>query len=312
MSTGNLPLSGGGIPWGPIIGGVATLGGAYITAQGQKATNAANAQQAKEAMAFEERMSNTAYQRGRKDLEAAGYNPALAYNKGGADTPSGKTANMENALAAFGGSAQAAVETFNSIQRTRADVENTKAQSRLTDAQATQLHLESAARASSIQSEADFNAQTLADRKDIVNSNMLNARYDQRMGQVNLERSLHGWNRDRDVIWPLAVEQLKQDLQATAASTRHSNALARLSELDIPTAENMSRAAKTAWGRNITPFLGDATKIANALSIGFGATRLSGSTSKSIGSAAAQAGRNKPASVDWDDILTRAPKGRRK
>jgi len=79
---------------------------------GQQETNAQNRQLAAENTAFQERMSNTAYQRQVKDLEASGLNPMLAYVKGGgASTPSGTVMPMQNAVSAGLSSAESSARS---------------------------------------------------------------------------------------------------------------------------------------------------------------------------------------------------------
>lgn len=77
--------------------GMLSLGGGIIqnmwTDKRQEDTQRFNAEQAAAMMAFQERMSSTAYQRTMQDMKAAGLNPILAYQKGGASTPSGAAAS---------------------------------------------------------------------------------------------------------------------------------------------------------------------------------------------------------------------------
>ena len=106
--------------WEAVVTG---LGSGLLSAFGQDKANKQNAALAREQMRFQERMSNTAYQRAAKDLEKAGLNRILALGKA-ASTPAGQTAQMQNVLGAGVNSAAAAARTAQELKQMKATVAN--------------------------------------------------------------------------------------------------------------------------------------------------------------------------------------------
>lgn len=104
---------------------------AFGSYKGQASANETNIQLAKENRDWQTEMSNTSYQRAVGDLQKAGLNPMLAYQQGGASTPAGGFARVENAIGPAMSSAQQTSQTYSAsvqAQQNQAMTEQIKAQ----------------------------------------------------------------------------------------------------------------------------------------------------------------------------------------
>lgn len=109
---------------GPLIG----LAGDFIGASNSAKKSA---KQAQKQMDFQERMSNTSYQRAVGDLTKAGLNPMLAYSQGGASTPSGAAGDVPD-QSKLGSATVANYATAQQVKNVQANTEKTKAETLLT------------------------------------------------------------------------------------------------------------------------------------------------------------------------------------
>lgn len=266
-------------PVGTAVGGA--IGGAVDSSSAQDAadertnrSNLFNADQAQANRDFQERMSNTSFQRRVEDLRAAGLNPMLAYSQGGAAVPGGSQANAVSPDAMINSGFRAAeVSSQQAVARAQADnlsadtenkraqtenfaalADNTRAQTRLMESQVPVQ--ETTARMQMTMSEKH--------RQDIQESL---ARVEQlgRQGKLTdeevrkVQAEIPNIILGRNLIAAHTTESNARAL-ATESQARLTGINTGLAQLQFPRAVNESKAQESWWMKHVSPYLPDILK----------------------------------------------------
>lgn len=231
---------------GPILAVAGSILSSVMGKQANDNNNAANATQvarmnefnAAEAAKnrdFQERMSNTQWQRTVSDLTAAGLNPALAYQQGGAGAPSGSSAS--------GG---AATMTKNPLGDNMGRLVTNALEAK--------------------QAAANINATEMAAEKTRVETaQMVNSwQYDVALKVAERELKYQSW-RFNEQSFADRIEQIKKEIALTTTNAAESGIRTNLLNLTLPEARNNAARQNDMFKKFVSPYMSDAKAAASIL-----------------------------------------------
>lgn len=205
----------------PFIGPAADLIGGFMNNSAQKKANRTNIQLQRENQAWEEKMSNTSWQRAMEDMKAAGMNPMLAFSQGGASTPNTSAATVQPADAIGRGVSSAGGKAMNTLlyEQLEANIRKTNQETRNAAITADRNKL-------SYNVEEASNATRVAQSATIA-----------QMELTQLESQIDNLRKQGE----LTAEQARQIKEMLPELHKKAQAEARLQQSQVPSAEAAAR-----------------------------------------------------------------------
>lgn len=253
---------------------------AAIGFTGQQFTNRSNAKEAQrnrqfqaaeaeKARKYTTEMSNTSYQRAVKDLQAAGLNPALAYQQGGSSTPNSPTSS--GSTAEFRSAAGAGLSSAADFSRLREERKTAEVNRGVMQTQG-----------------AKNVAETQKTEAETQTTNLLREHMVEKMkGETRnaIAQAALAGTKNMD-IWESfgrRMQFLEAETESVMASAAEARARTHLHRLEVPHATAEARKSSTWYGRNISPYLSDVGKL-----VGIGTSISSAAAANSLRQYAAQ------------------------
>lgn len=181
-----------------------------------KSQNEKNIALSREQMDFQEKMSNTSFQRGVRDMMAAGLSPMLAYSQGGATTPQGATARVENPVSqgmSSGVQAMQVMQGMQGIAQSEAQTENYQAQTEKIKSETVEKQINTAQRVAEMEKSKEDAARAgidfqrareqwlaeigLGDKSSAFAADVEKRKAETRQRQAEAEQSRYGVSRAR-------------------------------------------------------------------------------------------------------------------